>query len=167
MKITGPARPALACLALVAAAACIPLMEFREGEDQQRLRRTATEFCDAVLSPDPQQVRGMFVGAVGLKLQALAESGQPIPYLSGDARTGCSAGRTWYLGGSRMYAEVQTPKSSDRLDMWVGDFKGVRPFLSDVIYGRPISVGGKRVKTLNEALDALGANPGPASAVGA
>jgi len=156
----GGRRALPAGTAVLLAAGCAPLMEFRDGDDQQRLRRTATAFCDALRSPDPQQVRGMFVGPVRLKLQALAQDGRAIPYTSGDAEAGCGAGRAWYLGGSRMFAEVRTPSWSDRLDVWRGEWMGDRQLVSDVIYGRPVAVNGRRARTLSEALEALAAAPG-------
>jgi hypothetical protein len=73
---------------------------------------------------------------------------------SGDPKAACEPGRTWYLGGSRMFAEVRLADRSDRLDLWRGDQWKIR----DVIYGRKRQVGGRKFNSLRAELTAeLGA----------
>lgn len=55
------------------------------------------------------------------------------------------AGGRGASGGSRAFAEVRTPSSADRLDLWRGERTDVRPLVSDVLHGRPAGIAGHTV----------------------
>jgi hypothetical protein len=66
---------------------------------------------------------------------------------SGQAET-CEPGRAWYRGGSRTFIDVRRGGRTERLDFWRGDW----PLIHDVVYLDPRRVGGRKVKTLRQAL---------------
>ncbi|HEX8469372.1 MAG TPA: hypothetical protein VF620_16370 [Allosphingosinicella sp.] len=139
----------IACLALLSSAAlagCVPTMEMKEGRDRERLVDLVRQFCVAERSADPGDTDPLLVKSLREMLDD--RKSEPSPLTSADPKAGCEPGRTWYLGGSRMFAEVRLADRSDRLDLWRGEF----PRIGDVIYGRKRSVGGRKFKSLRAEL---------------
>ncbi|HEY0130691.1 MAG TPA: hypothetical protein VGB57_04730 [Allosphingosinicella sp.] len=139
----------LACLALLspfALVGCWPTTEMRDGSDRVRLVEIVRQFCAAERSADPGDTHPLLVKS----LREMLDDGASVrPHLtSADPKAGCEPGRTWYLGGSRMFAEVRLGDRSDRLDLWRGEW----PRIGDVIYGRKRQVGGRRFKSLRAEL---------------
>lgn len=142
----------LACLSLlgsVALAGCVPTMEMREGAERDRLVALVRQFCAAEQSADPADTRPLLVDSLREMLDRRAAE---APLTSADPKAGCEPGRTWYLGGSRMFAEVRLADRSDRLDLWRGEW----PRIADVVYGRERQAGGRRFKSLRAELIAEG-----------
>jgi hypothetical protein len=139
----------LACLALLtplALVGCWPTTEMRDGSDRVRLVQIVRQFCAAERSPDPDDTHPLLVKSLREMLDGRASA---APHLtSADPKAGCEPGRTWYLGGSRMFAEVRLADRSDRLDLWRGEWPGI----GDIIYGRKRQVGGRRFKSLRAEL---------------
>jgi hypothetical protein len=144
MKLATPVLlPALAL------AACVPTMEIRDGQDRERLVHLVRQFCAAELSADPEDTRPLLVASLREMLERRASvGGAGKPLTSADPKAGCEPGRTWYLGGSRLFAEVRLGDRSDRLDLWRGDW----PRIGNLLYGRPRRVGKRRVKSLRAEL---------------
>jgi hypothetical protein len=145
-----------ACLAL---AACVPTMEMRDGPDRERLVEKVRQFCAAERSADPQDSHALFIASMQDMLARSAQFGAGGKALtSGDPKAACEPGRTWYLGGSRMFAEVRLADRSDRLDLWRGDQWKIR----DVLYGRKRRLGERKVASLRAELIAEhGSEPPP------
>jgi hypothetical protein len=146
----------------LALAACVPTMEMRDGTDRERLVEVVRQFCAAELSADRSDSRSLFTGS----MQDMLERSTPFggdgrPLTSGDPKAACEPGRTWYLGGSRMFAEVRLAGHSDRLDLWRGDQWKIR----DVLYGRKRRFGERKVGSLRAELIAEhGSEPPPVPA---
>jgi hypothetical protein len=140
-------------------AGCVPTMEMRDGPERERLVEQVRQFCAAESSADPKDSHSLFVASVRDMLERSAPfGGGARPLTSGDPKAACEPGRTWYLGGSRMFAEVRLADRSDRLDFWRGD-QGIR----DVLYGRKRRSGGRNFKSLRAELIAEhGSEPLPA-----
>jgi hypothetical protein len=142
----------------LALAACVPTMEMREGPDRERLVELVRQFCAAERSEDPGDTRRLFDPSMQDLLERRAASGlAPKPLTSADPGAGCEPGRTWYLGGSRMFAEVRLADRSDRLDLWRADLGAI----GNVLYGRKRHAAGRKVESLREELRVeLGLKPG-------
>ncbi|HEX8064079.1 MAG TPA: hypothetical protein VF535_12805 [Allosphingosinicella sp.] len=144
----------------LALAACVPTMEMREGPERERLVGLVRQFCAAERSADPFDSHRLFVDPMRDMLarsRNYGEGGRPLT--SGDAKAACEPGRTWYLGGSRMFAEVRFADHSDRLDSW----RSAGPEIGNVLYGRKRRVGGRSFSSLKAELIAEhGSEPPPA-----
>jgi hypothetical protein len=130
-------------------AGCVPTMEMRDGADRERLVEIVRQFCAAERSEDSFDSQALFVDSMEDMLRrspAFGGGGRSVT--SGDPTAACEPGRTWYLGGSRMFAEVRLADHSDRLDLWRGDEWKIR----DVLYGRKRPVGGRKFKSLRAEL---------------
>ena len=136
----------LASLSSLALAGCVPTMEMKEGSERERLAGLVRQFCAAERSADPDDTGPLLVASLRGMLDRSARPGTPLT--SADPRAGCEPGRTWYLGGSRMFAEVRLGDRSDRLDLWRGDW----PRIGDIIYGRKRRVGGREFRSLRAEL---------------
>ena len=137
--------------AAVALAGCVPTMEMREGKDREMLVEIVSRFCVAERSADPDDTRALFAEPVRRMLETLpaTDGGGRARYVTSVNPTlACEPGRTWYLGGSRMFAEVRLPGGSDRLDLW----RGEAPLIRNVLYGRKRAVGARDAKNLKAAL---------------
>jgi hypothetical protein len=133
----------------LALAACVPTKEMREGPDRERLVERVRQFCAAERSADPYDSHGLFVASTEDMLARSASfGGGARPLTSADPNARCEPGRTWYLGGSRMFAEVRLADRSDRLDFWRGDLGRI----GDVVYGRKRSDGRHKFKSLRAEL---------------
>jgi hypothetical protein len=151
-----------ACLALMsslAVAGCVPTMEMKEGDQRDRLVALVRQFCAAERSADREDSHGLFTASMQDMLARSVPFGSDGRSLtSGDAKAACEPGRTWYLGGSRMFAEVRLGDHSDRLDLWRGD----QGRIADVLYGRKRRFGERRVGSLRAELIAEhGSEPAP------
>lgn len=143
MKLAYVLSPALAL------AACVPTMEMRDGPDRERLVALVRQFCEAERSADRYDSQGLFVTSMqDMLARSVAFGGGGRPLTSADPKTACEPGRTWYLGGSRMFAEVRLADRSDRLDLWRSD----QWRIGDVIYGRERKVGGRKFESLRAEL---------------
>jgi hypothetical protein len=141
----------LALLSSMALAGCVPTMEMKQGPDRDRLVELARQFCAAERSPDRFDSHALFVSEMQERLALSAPfGGGSRPLTSGDSKAQCEPGRTWYLGGSRMFAEVRFADHSDRLDVW----RSSKPAISDVLYGLKRSAGGRRFASLKAELSA-------------
>jgi hypothetical protein len=130
-------------------AGCVPTMELRDGPDRERLVEIARQFCAAERTADRYDSHNLFVASMQEMLARSAPfGGEGRALTSGDPKAACEPGRTWYLGGSRMFAEVRLADHSDRLDLWRGDEWKIR----DVLYGRKRPVGGRKFKSLRAEL---------------
>ncbi len=140
-------------------AACVPTMEMRDGADRDRLVEIVRQFCAGERSADRYDSHILFTSSMQDMLARSAPfGGGGRPLTSADPKAGCEPGRTWYLGGSRMFAEVRLAGHSDRLDFWRGDLWRI----SDVIYGRKRRFGERKVGTLKAELIAEhGSEPPP------
>ena len=139
----------LACLASIpflTLAGCVPTMEMKEGADREVLVDLVRQFCAAERSGDPADTHPLLVRSLQQMLDD--RPARRAHLTSSDPRAGCEPGRTWYLGGSRMFAEVRLADRSDRLELWRGD----RPRIGDVIYGRKRESGGRSYKSLRAEL---------------
>jgi hypothetical protein len=125
---------------------CVPTMEMRDGPERERLVELVRTFCSAERSADPGDTRPLLVASLRTMLDRRARSGTFLT--SADPKAGCEPGRAWYMGGSRMFAEVRLADRSDRLDLWRGDF----PRIGDLVYGRKRRVGDRRFKSLRAEL---------------
>jgi hypothetical protein len=135
----------------VALTGCAPTTAMREGSEHARLLEIVNRFCAAERSPDPLDSRALFSAPVRRMLETL-------PAVDGEGRARhvtsvppshrCEPGRTWYLGGSRMFAEVRLDGESDRLDLW----RGEAPLIRNILYGRKRAVGAKNASDLQAAL---------------
>jgi hypothetical protein len=135
----------------VTLAACAPTMEMREGADRQRLLAIVERFCAAERSPDPDDSRALLNVTARHMLEALPSTGWDgrKRYLTSvDPEPRCEPGRTWYLGGSRMFAEVRLARRSDKLDLWRGEV----PLITNIRYGRGRRIGAAAADDLREAL---------------
>lgn len=140
-------KPAcLASLSSLALAGCVPTMEMKEGGDRERLVALVRQFCAAEQSADPGDTHPLLVASLREMLDRRATGGAHLTSANPKAR--CEPGRTWYLGGSRMFAEVRLADRSDRLDLWRGDW----PRIGDIIYGGKRQVGGRKFKSLRAEL---------------
>jgi hypothetical protein len=142
-----------AAILSLALTGCVPTLELKEGADHERLVGIVRQFCQAEQSADPDDSARLFDDTIGGLTDTLpaAGAGSDRRYLtSGDPIAVCRPGRTWYRGGSRLFAEVRLEKGSDRLDVW----RGTSPTISNVLYGRSRRVGGRKVDNLREALAA-------------
>lgn len=144
---------------VLALAACVPTMEMRDGTDRERLVELVRQFCAAERSADRSDSHGLFVASMQDMLARSAPFGTDgRPLTSGDPKAACEPGRAWYLGGSRMFAEVRLAGHSDRLDVWRGDQWKIR----DVLYGRKRRFGERKVASLRAELIAEhGSEPPP------
>lgn len=134
----------------LALAACVPTMEMR-GQDRERLVAVVERFCAAERSADPADSGTLFAEPVRRMIETLppaGEGGRPRHLTSVDPTLKCEAGRTWYLGGSRMFAEVRLSGGSDRLDLW----RGEAPLIRNILYGRKREVGPEDARDLKSAL---------------
>lgn len=149
------AYPLASALALTA---CVPTMELREGPDRERLVALVRQFCASERSADRYDSHGLFTASMQDMLARSVPFGSGgRPLASGDPGAGCEPGKTWYRGGSRMFAEVRLAGHSDRLDLWRGDQGRIR----DVLYGRKRAVDGRKTGSLRAELIAeLGAESG-------
>jgi hypothetical protein len=132
-------------------AGCVPTMEMREGQDRDRLVSLVRQFCAAERSAAADDTAALFAEPVRHMLQTLPANdldGRPRYVTSVNPTLVCEPGRTWYLGGSRMFAEVRLQGGSDRLDLWRGDAWRIR----NVLYGRKREVGARDAKHLEAAL---------------
>ncbi|HEX8262375.1 MAG TPA: hypothetical protein VF547_05825 [Allosphingosinicella sp.] len=146
----------LSCATLLAA--CVPTTEMRDGPDRERLVELVRRFCAAERSEDRFDSHMLFVDSMRDMLARSAPFGDGRPLTSGDPKVGCEPGRTWYLGGSRLFAEVRLADRSDRLDLWRGDDWRIR----DVLYGRKRRFGERKVGSLKAELVAEhGSEPPP------
>ncbi|HEX8512431.1 MAG TPA: hypothetical protein VF688_04920 [Allosphingosinicella sp.] len=133
----------------LALAGCVPTMELRDGADRERLVEIARQFCAAERSADRYDSHSLFVASMqDMLAQSAPFGGGGRALTSADPKAACEPGRTWYLGGSRMFAEVRLADHSDRLDFWRGDQWKIR----DVLYGRKRQVGGRKLKSLRAEL---------------
>lgn len=133
----------LACIALfssLALAACVPTKELRKGPDRERLVDLVRRYCAAEQSADPNDTSPLFVASMREMLDRRASPAA--------SPSSCEPGRTWYRGGSRLFAEVRRGDRSDRLDLWTGEWPRIR----NVLYGRKRLAGGRRVGNLWEEL---------------
>jgi hypothetical protein len=135
-------------------------MEMRDGPDRERLVGLVRQFCAAERSSDPYDSHLLFVASMQDMLARSASfGGGGRPLTSADPQAACEPGRTWYLGGSRMFAEVRLTDRSDRLDLW----RSAKPEIGNVIYGRKRSAGRRKFASLKTELVAeLGPEPPPA-----
>jgi hypothetical protein len=129
-------------------AGCVPTTEMREGPERERLVELVRQFCAAERSPDPLDSHSLLEPSLKDMLARSAAFGGGRPLTSGDPKAACEPGRTWYLGGSRMFAEVRLADRSDRLDLW----RSARPAVGNVLYGRKRSAGGREFKSLRAEL---------------
>jgi hypothetical protein len=132
-----------------ALAACVPTMELREGADRERLVELVRQFCAAERSAGRSDSHSLFVASMQDMLARsapFANGGRPLT--SADPKAACEPGRTWYRGGSRMFAEVRLAEHSDRLDLWRGDQWKIR----DVLYGARRRLGQRKVGSLRAEL---------------
>jgi hypothetical protein len=137
---------AYAALISLVLAGCVPTMEMKAGEDRERLVALVRQFCAAEQSAARDDTHPLLVKSLR---EMLDDRVSEATYLtSADPKPGCEPGRTWYLGGSRMFAEVRLADRSDRLDLWRGEW----PRIGDIIYGRKRQVGGRRFKSLRAEL---------------
>jgi hypothetical protein len=128
---------------------CYPTMQMREGDDRDRLVEVVKRFCEAERSADPKDTGPLFAAPIRPMLERLPPApGREAFSTSTDPRSKCEPGRTWYLGGSRMFAEVRLWDRSDRLDFW----RGEAPLIRNVLYGRSRRVGAGKADDLREAL---------------
>ncbi|HEX9948105.1 MAG TPA: hypothetical protein VGA98_11240 [Allosphingosinicella sp.] len=142
----------LACSAIFASlalAGCVPTMKMREGPERERLVALVRQFCAAEQSADPDDTAPLLVASLRDMLERRAASGGAgKPLTSGDPKAACEPGRTWYLGGSRQFAEVRMGDRSDRLDLWRAD----QGRIGDILYGRKRRVGGRGFGSLRSEL---------------
>jgi hypothetical protein len=133
-------------------AACVPMKELREGPERARLVDIASEFCATQRTKDRDDTWPLLAKTVNDSLGELAGAEMEPDFLtSTDPAGGCEPGRTWYKGGSRLFAEIRLKGRSDRLDLW----KSERLRIGDVHYGRPRTMGGRKVRSLTEGLALL------------
>jgi hypothetical protein len=126
-------------------------MALREGPERQRLLEVVRQFCAAEQSADPGDSAVLFVASLREKLERQSAEGAGAGWAyttSADPRAKCEPGRTWYRGGSLLFAEVRLLDRSDRLTIWRGDW----PLISEITYGRPRVVDGRRAKSLRQTL---------------
>ncbi|HEX8626096.1 MAG TPA: hypothetical protein VF782_13605 [Allosphingosinicella sp.] len=144
----------------LALTACVPTTEMRDGADRERLVELVRQFCAAEHSADRHDSHNLFTASMQDMLARSAPfGGGGRPLTSADPKAACEPGRTWYLGGSRMFAEVRLADHSDRLDLWRGDQWKIR----DVLYGRKRRFGDREVGSLRAELIAEhGSEPPPA-----
>jgi hypothetical protein len=144
----------------LALAACVPTMEMRDGADRERLVDLVRQFCAAERSADRHDTHNLFTASMQDMLARSAPfGGGGRPLTSGDPKAACEPGRTWYLGGSRLFAEVRLAGHSDRLDLWRGD----QGRIANVLYGRKRRFGERKVGSLRAELIAEhGSEPPPA-----
>ena len=137
-----------AALAVMAAffllAGCVPMKELRAGPEKERLVEVARRYCAAELSSDPADTHALFVASLRDMLERSPTAGAAV---AADAQT-CEPGRAWYRGGSRMFVDVRRGDRTERLGFW----RGAWPLIDDVAYLTPRRAGGRKVKTLREAL---------------
>ncbi|HEX8307523.1 MAG TPA: hypothetical protein VF645_03800 [Allosphingosinicella sp.] len=151
-------KSAYALSSFLALTACVPTTETRAGPERERLVELVRKFCTAERSADPHDSSALFVASMQDMLERSAAFGGGRALTSGDTGAVCEPGRTWYLGGSRMFAEVRLADRSDRLDLWRGDQWKIR----DVLYGRKRQVGGRKLKSLRaELIAGLGGQSAP------
>jgi len=105
----------------LAAAACAPMMEIRDGAQADRLREMVTNFCETTASGDVSRVADLFGADIKSAIETAVQAGHPPAFASRAGATGCRPGRVWYVGGSRRVLEVQYDGFADRLDMWLAD----------------------------------------------
>jgi hypothetical protein len=140
---------ALVLCSATALAGCVPTMEMREGADRDRLVELVRQFCLAERSADRGDSHILFTASMQDMLERSAPfGGGDRPLTSEDPKPACEPGRTWYLGGSRMFAEVRLAGHSDRLDLWRAD----QGRIGNVIYGRKRRVGGRKFESLRAEL---------------
>lgn len=141
-------------------AGCVPTMEMRDGADRERLVEIARQFCAAERSPDRYDSHNLFIPSMQDMLARSAPfGGEGRALTSGDPKAACEPGRTWYLGGSRMFAEIRLAGYSDRLDIWRAD----QWRIVNVLYGRKRRFGERKVGSLRAELIAEhGSEPPPA-----
>jgi hypothetical protein len=154
MKLARSAIPASLVLA-----GCVPTMEMREGPERERLVELVRQFCAAERTTDRSASGALFTASMRAMIERRTELGGPSKSLtSGDSRAECEPGRTWYLGGSRQFAEVRMGDRSDRLDLWRADQGRIR----DIVYGRKRRAGGRSFGSLRAELIAeVGEQPVP------
>lgn len=157
MKLACAAVPA--CLIL---AACVPTMEMREGQDRERLVALVERFCAAERSPDPYDSHSLFTPSMqDMLARSVPFGGGGRALTSADPKSACGPGRTWYLGGSRLFAEVRLGDRSDRIDLWRAD----QWRIGNLLYGRKRQAGRRKVGSLRAELIAeLGSEPAPVPA---
>ena len=150
-------RVALAATGIsLALAGCVPTMELKDGADRERLLGVVRQFCQAERSPDPDDSAPLFADGVAGELDSILPQARHLT--SVDPAPVCEPGRTWYRGGSRLFAEVRLKDRSDRLDFW----RGTGMKIHDVLYGRSRRLAGRNVKSLRAALIAASAQvPSP------
>ena len=142
----------------LALAACVPTMEMRDGADRERLVALVRQFCAAERSAERGDSHDLFTASMRDMLAGSGrfEGGRPLT--SADPKATCEPGRTWYLGGSRLFAEVRLADHSDRLDLRRGD----QWRIADVLYGRKRRFGERKVGSLRaELIAGQGSEPPP------
>jgi hypothetical protein len=134
-------------------------MELRDGPDRERLVGLVRQFCESERSADLDDSKALFVASTQNMIDRSGPFGGGRRALtSGDPKAACEPGRTWYRGGSRMFAEVRLADRSDRLDLW----RSSAPKITDVLYGRKRSVGGRSFASLRgELIAELAGKPIP------
>jgi hypothetical protein len=124
-------RATLVSAVTLGLAACAPILEAPAGPLYDQTVSAAAAFCAARASGDAGAVADLFVPEVAAALRAEVAAGRPLPLYSATAGGPCTAGRAWYLGGSRRFAEVRHAQGSDGLDLWLSG----QGLIDDLVYG--------------------------------
>jgi hypothetical protein len=144
-------RISIAAAGSLALIGCVPTLQMPQGPEHERLTAMVRQFCDAERSADPYDSALLLAaGVVGMldELPLQDASGGRRYLTSADPSARCEPGRSWYRGGSRMFAEVRLADRSDRLDVWRGDAGRIH----NILYGKPRRVAGRKALSLREAL---------------
>jgi len=152
-------RPLWITAAVLLLAGCVPTVELdHDGGHTEFARDAVGRFCAAVRSGEAARTGAVLVPSLAARyeraVRAVGYAGVP---LTSRPASECGSGRVWALGWSRLFPEVRLSGGSDRLDVWLADDRRV----TNVLYGRPVTVSGRKVKSLEEALGVLtGEKPG-------
>ena len=128
-------------------AGCVPTKELRAGPERERLVEIARQYCAAERSADAYDTRPLFVASIGEMMEAVS-FGEHAGDAAAAERGTCEPGKTGYLGGSRMFVDIERGDRRERLDLW----KSSWPLISDVVYLTPRRVEGRKVETLRQEL---------------
>lgn len=112
-------------------AGCSPMLEMREGEASDQLRDVARRFCEARSAGDIKRIAAMFEPALETAILDASERGKVPDFASRPGARACSAGKVWYIGGSRRVVEIRYGGFSDSADMWLSG----QGRLFDLTYG--------------------------------
>jgi hypothetical protein len=124
-------------------AGCVPMKELRAGPDRDRLLEVARQYCAAERSAEPGDTAALFEAS----MRQMMEEAAPSEAAAAPSAP-CVPGRSWYRGGSRTFVDVERGGRKERLDFWAGSF----PLIHDVLYLPPRREGGRKVKSLRQAL---------------